>query len=174
MPTPPKPVNVIKLEGKSHRTKREMAERAKAEEKLLTGKVLKERKEVKENEAAHKEFVRLQKLLKNIEKNDDLYSATINRYCLMQAECLEFVEKRELMYQQMIDLEEDKGNFRKNDDLTTYYKLQAQMQKNLLRQRVQKQMLTNHQAQICQQRRRQRKLQKQQKQLQQSLLRRPR
>ena len=113
MPTPPKPVNVIKLEGKSHRTKKEMAERAKAEEQLLTGKILKERKEVKENEAAHKEFVRLQKLLKSIEKNDDLYSATINRYCLMQAECLEFIEKRELMYQQMIDLEEDKGSFKK-------------------------------------------------------------
>lgn len=68
MPTPSKPVNVIRLEGKSHRTKREMAERAKAEEQLLTGKMLKERKEVKENEFAHKEFVRLQKLLKSIEK----------------------------------------------------------------------------------------------------------
>ena len=123
MPTPPKPVNVIRLEGKSHRTKREVAERAKAEEQLLTGKILKERKEVKENEFAHKEFVRLQKLLKSIEKNDDLYSATINRYCLMQAECLEFIEKRELMYQQMIELEED---------IEAYYKLQSQMQKNLL------------------------------------------
>lgn len=45
---------------------------------------------------------------------------------------MEFIEKRELMYQQMIDLEEDKESFRKNDDLTTYYKLQSQMQKNLL------------------------------------------
>lgn len=132
MPTPSKPVNVIRLEGKSHRTKRELAEREKAEEQLLTGKILKERKEVKENEIAHKEFVRIQKLLKNIEKNDDLYSATINRYCLMQAECLEFIEKREMMYQQMIDLEEDKEGFRDRDDLTTYYKLQAQMQKSLL------------------------------------------
>ena len=124
MPTPSKPVNVIRLEGKSHRTKRELAEREKAEEQLLTGKILKERKEVKENEIAHKEFVRIQKLLKNIEKNDDLYSATINS--------LEFIEKREMMYQQMIDLEEDKESFRDRDDLTTYYKLQAQMQKSLL------------------------------------------
>ena len=38
MPTPPKPVNVIKLEGKSHRTKKEMAERAKAEESCLQEK----------------------------------------------------------------------------------------------------------------------------------------
>ena len=63
---------------------------------------------------------------------DSLYSATINRYCLIQAECLEFIEKREMMYQQMIDLEEDKESFRDRDDLTTYYKLQAQMQKSLL------------------------------------------
>ena len=96
-----------------------MAERAKAEEKLLTGKVLKERKEVKENEAAHKEFVRLQKLLKNIEKNDDLYSATINRYCLMQAECLEFVEKRELMYQQMAELEMDRSKFLESNEISS-------------------------------------------------------
>lgn len=50
----------------------------------------------------------------------------------MQAECLEFIEKRELMYQQMIELEEDKESFRKNDDIEAYYKLQSQMQKNLL------------------------------------------
>ena len=54
MPTPSKPVNVIRLEGKSHRTKRELAEREKAEEQLLTGKILKERKEVKDSEALEK------------------------------------------------------------------------------------------------------------------------
>ena len=37
MPTPSKPAEVIKLEKKSHRTKRELAERERAEEQLLTG-----------------------------------------------------------------------------------------------------------------------------------------
>ena len=47
MPTPTKPVNVIRMEGKSHRTKRELKSRENAEKRLLTGEKLKERKEVK-------------------------------------------------------------------------------------------------------------------------------
>lgn len=132
MPTPPKPANVIKLEGKSHRTKAELNQRKQAEESLLTGKVLKESKEVKQNELAHKEFLRLQKLLKTIEKDDDLYGSTINRYCLMLAECTEFQEKREKMYEQMCKLEESRDSFAKAEDLATYYKLQNNMQKNLI------------------------------------------
>lgn len=132
MPTPPKPANVIKLEGKSHRTKAELNQRKQAEESLLTGKVLKESKEVKQNELAHKEFLRLQKLLKTIEKDDDLYGSTINRYCLLLAECTEFQEKREKMYEQMCELEESRDSFADTDDLATYYKLQNNMQKNLI------------------------------------------
>lgn len=132
MPTPSKPVNVIRMEGKSHRTKRELAERERIEGQLLTGKVLQEQKEVKENEKAHKEFLRLRKLLKSIDKDDDLYGATINRYCLLQAECIEFQEKREKFYEQIVDLEKDRGTFAKADDLGTYYKLQMCMQKNIL------------------------------------------
>ena len=132
MPTPPKPTNVILLEGKSHRTKKELAERKRAEAQLLTGKVLKEAAEVKENEKAHKEFQRVRKLLKSIEKDDDLYGATINRYCLLMAECSDFQDKREMMYRQMQDLQESKEKFERNEDLTTYYMLQSTMQKNMI------------------------------------------
>lgn len=69
MPTPTKPVNVIRMEGKSHRTKRELRSRENAEKKLLTGEKLKERNEVKSNPVAHKEFLRIKKLLEKIEKN---------------------------------------------------------------------------------------------------------
>lgn len=95
MPTPTKPVNVLRLEKKSHRTKKELAQREKAEDSLLTGVVIKETKDVKLNSMAHKEFVRIKKLLKIIGKDDDLYGAIINRYCLLHAECIEFQEKRE-------------------------------------------------------------------------------
>lgn len=132
MPTPPKPTNVILLEGKSHRTKKELAERKRAEAQLLTGKVLKEAAEVKENEKAHKEFQRIRKLLKSIEKDDDLYGATINRYCLLMAECSDFQDKREMMYRQMQDLQESKEKFERNENLTTYYMLQSTMQKNMI------------------------------------------
>lgn len=132
MPTPPKPTNVILLEGKSHRTKKELVERKRAEAQLLTGKILKEAAEVKENEKAHKEFQRIRKLLKSIEKDDDLYGATINRYCLLMAECSDFQDKRETMYRQMQDLQESKEEFERNEDLKTYYMLQSTMQKNII------------------------------------------
>ena len=93
---------------------------------------IKEAAEVKENEKAHKEFQRIRKLLKSIEKDDDLYGATINRYCLLMAECSDFQDKREMMYRQMQDLQESKEKFERNEDLTTYYMLQSTMQKNMI------------------------------------------
>ena len=132
MPTPPKPVNVLKLEKKSHRTKKELVERERAELSLLTGTTLKETKEVRANELAHREFIRVRKLLRTIEKDDDLYGAIINRYCLLHAECIEFKEKREKVYEQMQGLEQSKDSFEANDDLKTYYSMLITMQKNLL------------------------------------------
>ena len=104
MPTPPKPHIVLINEGKSHRTKAELKQREEAEKALVTGEKLKERKEVKENPIAHKEFRRISKLLKNIEKNDALYEPIINRYCQLQAECKDFEEKREQVFKSMLDL----------------------------------------------------------------------
>jgi hypothetical protein len=132
LPTPPKPANVIKLEKKSHRTNAELLERERAEKSLLTGEILKESKDVRKNELAHKEFLRIKKLLKKVDKDDDLYGSTINRYCLLLAECTEFQVKREKMYEQMCDLEESKESFCKNDDLETYFRLQSSMQKNMI------------------------------------------
>ena len=64
-----------------HRTKKEKESRKNAELRQLTGKKLTEFKQVRENETAHKEFQRIQKLLKVVGKDDALYSAGINRYC---------------------------------------------------------------------------------------------
>lgn len=132
MPTPSKPVNVIRMEGKSHRTKHELRERERAEEQLLTGKILRETDEVKANPIAHKEFQRIKKLLKSIEKDDDLYGSVINRYCILQAECQDFAEKREKMYQNLLSLEEKYEHYESNDMVHVYYKTVAEMQKSLL------------------------------------------
>lgn len=105
MSRPPKPYILLKNEKKSHRTKAELEQRKKAEEALFTGVKLKERDEVKNNLIAHKEFLRLNKLLKNIEKNDAIYEPIINRYCLIQSECTDFEEKREAINQMMHQLE---------------------------------------------------------------------
>ena len=50
----------------------------------------------------------------------------------MQAECLEFEQKRELMYQQMAELEMDRFKFLESNEISSYYKLQTGMQKNLI------------------------------------------
>ena len=81
MARPSKPASVIKLEGKSHRTKKELRNREQAENSLLSGMKLKESEEVKNNPKAHQEFLRVKKLLSGIDKSDDLYGSVINRYC---------------------------------------------------------------------------------------------
>jgi predicted nuclease with TOPRIM domain len=128
MPTPPKPFTVLKAEGKSHRTKKELKLREEGEKALATGVALKERPEVKNNPVAHKEFIRINKLLKKIGKNDAIYEAVINRYCLLQAECTEFEERREKFYEQMKELEERVSEMEPDD----YFKLQSEMQKNII------------------------------------------
>lgn len=105
MPTPSKPFTVLKTEGKSHRTKAELNQRKKAEESLSTGVALKERSQVKNNPIAHKEFARLNKLLKSIGKNDAIYEPIINRYCMLQAECCDLESKREKIFDQAQRLE---------------------------------------------------------------------
>ena len=91
---PPKPVNLIKLEKKSHRTKAELETREKAEKQLLTGRKMKAWPEVRANELAKKEFNRIKKLLEIIGHNDALHEAVINRYCLLTAECFQLEETK--------------------------------------------------------------------------------
>jgi hypothetical protein len=109
MPTPAKSVDVLIAENKTNKkTKTELERRKKAEEALRTTP-LKERPEVKENPIAHKEFMRLNKLLKDLKKNDALYEPVINRYCELQAECLDLKQQR-INLQELID--EIKETFR--------------------------------------------------------------
>ena len=134
MARPSKPVLVIENEKKSHRTKAEIQKRKEEEAKLLSGMEMKERKEVRENKEAHREFVRLKKLMKNIEKNDALYETVINRYAMLLAECMDFEEKRESFYKDLQELTENKEEMLDNEEisLSGYYKMKNTMQKNIL------------------------------------------
>ncbi|MCI8618320.1 MAG: hypothetical protein HFJ60_08860 [Clostridia bacterium] len=124
MPTPTKPFKVLSTEKKSHRTKAELKKREEEEQSLSTDIELKERKEIKQNKIAHKEFKRIEKLLKNIDKNDAIYEAVINRYCLLQAECYDLEERREEFYKLVFELKEeskeltDKMDY--DEDVMTY------------------------------------------------------
>lgn len=134
MPTPPKPVKVLEMEKRSHRTKKEIAERRNAEAALLTGVKLREKEEVRNNPTAHKEFARLRRLLKKIEKDDDLYGETINRYCILVAECQDFQDKRERIYQQLCEFQKKMDGLVEKQELTwkEAYQIEAAMQRNLL------------------------------------------
>ena len=112
----------------------EKLEQARKEEeaKLLSGMEMKERKEVRENKEAHKEFTRLKKLMKNIEKNDALYETVINRYAMLLAECTDFEEKRESFYKDLQELTEHMDKIVTETSLSEYHKLKNTMQKNIL------------------------------------------
>lgn len=134
MGRPRKPYAVLTREGKSHRTKNELEERKKAEEAFATGVQMKERREVKQSLIAHKEFLRITKLLKSIGKNDAIYEGVINRYCQLYSECYALEEQREQFCRDMTEMEAqrremlDEGSISKGE----YYRLKSQMQKNML------------------------------------------
>lgn len=134
MPTPPKPFSVLTNEKKSHRTKAELEQRRKGEESLSTGTAMKERPEVKENPAAHKEFLRINKLLKEIKKNDAIYEPIINRYCLLQAECKDFEEKRESFYRDIQEVIKDKERLIESEEmsLSSYYRMKYNLQSTII------------------------------------------
>lgn len=120
MPTPPKPFSVLKSEGRSHRTKKELKLREQGEKALSTGTALKARSEVKKNKIANKEFKRINELLKKIEKNDAIYEAVINRYCLIYAECIDFEDKKNKLYELVEKLEnqfEESKEYLEQEDL---------------------------------------------------------
>lgn len=129
MPTPTKPVVVLETEGRSHRTKRELELRRQGENALQTGKKLTERAEVRADPAAHKEYRRLYPLLEAIGKNDALYTSIINRYCLLHAECLELVQRREGLLREVEELrgEREAGSIQATD----YFRLLGELQKSI-------------------------------------------
>lgn len=106
MPTPPKPVSVLRMEGRSHRTKAELEAREKAEAALLTGKPMQEWPATKKNPDAHKQFLRLRKLLGAIGKNDALNEAVINRYCVITAEAADIERDRARIMNRQATLDE--------------------------------------------------------------------
>lgn len=107
MPQVAKPFAVLAAENnRLHKTKRELALRKEGEAGTLTGERMKERGDVRNNLDAHKEFMRLRRLFRRIEKDDAIYSQTINDYCLLHAECLAVAGKIDRIENDLEYLEE--------------------------------------------------------------------
>lgn len=83
---PSKPIQLLKSENKSHRTKAELEHREKMEKSLKTNTRIKEEPATKSDPIAHKEFLRLRKLYKEIEFVDGLDSEVVNRYCQLRSQ----------------------------------------------------------------------------------------
>lgn len=132
MGRPAKPAAVIAAEGKSHRTKAEMNKRKKEEAAFATGAPLKEKPETKKNVIAHKEFLRVTKLLTEIGKCDALYENIINRYCMIYAECRDFEEKRERFYKDLWEMEDRYEGGQFGGDASGYYRLKCKIQENII------------------------------------------
>lgn len=98
---PAKPIELVK----GHRTKAEIETRKKAEQEMLTGSALREWPEVKADPIAHKEFMRLRKLLKTINYNDDLWGTMINNLAKLKAEEHQLIEHKEKIQKTIADLE---------------------------------------------------------------------
>lgn len=129
MPTPPKPVIMLEQEKKSHRTKAEKAIRKQAEKSTISGKKLTERPEVNSDPIAHKEYLRVSKLMASIEKDDALYTNIINRYCQLHAECRRQEEKLETL---RLETDEWIEEHKKNGTVgVRYLRLLSEVQKNI-------------------------------------------
>ena len=132
MPQPPKTIG----NASGHRTAAERTQREDAEAALQTGIKLRERPEVKSSPLAHSEFLRVNKLLKSVGKNDALIETVINRYCILLAECADLEKIRTEFRQSREELQEEyhSGIIDSEDDLkpSAYYKLLATMQKNII------------------------------------------
>ncbi|MGN0689948.1 MAG: hypothetical protein ACI4KH_05980 [Oscillospiraceae bacterium] len=98
MGRPPKSVQALTSEGKSHRTKAEIEVREQGEKEVQSGRYIIERKEVRKDKIAHKEFQRLRLLLDDMDKADELYSSVINRYCQLYSESRALEVQKEEFY----------------------------------------------------------------------------
>jgi phage terminase small subunit len=69
-----------------HRTKDELSQRRDAEKAAMTGKKMKIAAETKSDPVAHEEWKRIVRLMTTLNKNDDIFSAVMNRYCQLFGE----------------------------------------------------------------------------------------
>ena len=80
---------------KSHATKAEIKQRQEAETSALSGISIKENDDIKQDAIAHAEFKRVIRLLTAVGKNDALYEAVINDYCMYKSDIARYIRMRQ-------------------------------------------------------------------------------
>lgn len=82
----PKTATQLRLEGKSHKTKAELAQREQAEQAWRTGWPIECTDEIKADPVAMAEFERVTAILTVYGTNDELFGNRVRRYCTTTSE----------------------------------------------------------------------------------------
>jgi phage terminase small subunit len=126
MARPSKPIRLVK----GHRTKAEKEKREKEEKRLLTGTPFRENEDVASDPIAHKEFTRLKKIFKKIDKDDGLQENVINRYCKLHSECFFYAGQVEVKIAKLTEL---KNRFDANEiEFLAYMELDSKITSEIL------------------------------------------
>ena len=133
MARPSKPVELLKSEGKSHRTKSELAFRKRQEAETLTGKKLQEPAAIKKLKIAHETFMKTRRLLDAINKNDELYSAAVCRYCTNTQKLEDAEMSVEVLKNELDELRNSREHFEASGDLSGYYKMLTKLEDTVTR-----------------------------------------
>ena len=133
MGRPSKPAELLKSEGKSHRTKQELAFRKQQEEATLTGKKLEEPRAVKDLKIAHATFLKTRRLLDAINKNDELYSAATCRYCTNTQKLADAEESIQVLITELEELRESRSSYVENKAIPDYYRMLTKLEDTITR-----------------------------------------
>ena len=133
MGRPSKPAGLLKSEGKSHRTKQELAFRKQQEEATLTGKKLEEPRAVKDLKIAHATFLKTRRLLDAINKNDELYSAATCRYCTNTQKLADAEESIQVLKTKLEELRESRSSYVENKAIPDYYRMLTKLEDTITR-----------------------------------------
>lgn len=133
MGRPSKPAELLKSEGKSHRTKQELAFRKQQEEATLTGKKLEEPRAVKDLKIAHATFLKTRRLLDAINKNDELYSAATCRYCTNTQKLADAEESIQVLKTELEELRESRSSYVENKAIPDYYRMITKLEDTITR-----------------------------------------
>ena len=153
MGRPSKPAELLKSEGKSHRTKQELAFRKQQEEATLTGKKLEEPRAVKDLKIAHATFLKTRRLLDAINKNDELYSAATCRYCTNTQKLADAEESIQVLKTELEELRESRSSYVENKAIPDYYRMLTKLEDTITRKEqlaagIRKE-LTDFEKEIC-------------------------
>lgn len=128
MGRPSKPAELLKSEGKSHRTKQELAFRKQQEEATLTGKKLEEPAAIKKLKIAHATFLKTRRLLEAINKNDELYSAATCRYCTNTQKLADAEESIQELKTELGTLRENRSYYEDTQEIMSYYRMLTKLE----------------------------------------------